>query len=331
MENRVTTLQIFAYLLRINKPRGHFSLYLTWPLTAEWPHEPLPSLQEYFLPQHIWFPSGQPLVSPLWILLPRISLLSTWNALQTLTSHLDLSSMSRAQKSHCLKLLHVEISHQTQHVQNRVLLVLTPVQLCGANPIWKSQPHPCLRPSPPYQHPFKKHALAQHHSKGFTSFPPHSHLLPELKSPPSLILSKARASIAGLSHPGGRWVWDHTPAWGTRWSQSPLLMTPLPCHGPSLWKVYKLHRFSTPATKRGCNFQSVEGKFSDLITLIILWHAATCQTEHSVYHTGSKSDYKTTKLPGIFIFFIPFHISIPSPLVSRDLAQLKVFQGTLIQ
>lgn len=167
-----------------------------------------------------------------------------------------------------------------------VLLVLSPVQLCGANPIWNSQPHPCLRPSPPYHPPFKEHALSQHHSKGFTCFHPHSHLLLELKSPPSLILTKARASTAGLSHPGGRWVWDHTPAWGTRWSQPPLLMTPLPCHGPSLWKVYKLHRFSILVTKPGCNFQSVEGKLSDLITLITLWHAATCQTENSVYHTG---------------------------------------------
>lgn len=286
MENGVTTLQIFAYLLCINKPRGHFSLYLTWPLTAEWPHEPLPSLQEYFLPQHIWFPSGQPLVSPLGILLHRTSLLSTWNAPQALTSHLDLSSMSRFKSPTALNFstwkCHIKLS-----TFKTVLLVLSPVQLCGANPIWKSQPHPCLRPSSPHHPPFQEHTLSQHHSKGFTSFHPHSHFLPELKSPPSLILSKARVSTAGLSHPGGGWVWGHTPAWGTRWSQPPLLMTPLPCHGPSLWKVYKLHhRFSTLVTKRGCNFQSVEGKCSDLITLIILWHAATCQTENSVYHTG---------------------------------------------
>lgn len=45
-----TTLHIFAHLLCINRPTEHFSSYITWPLTAQGPHEPHLWPQEQSLP-----------------------------------------------------------------------------------------------------------------------------------------------------------------------------------------------------------------------------------------------------------------------------------------
>lgn len=99
---------------------------------------------------------------------------------------------------------------------------------------------PDSAPPWPYHHLFKEQPLSQHYSKGFTSFHPYNHLLPQLKSPPSVTLSKARASIAGLSHPGGRWHLGPHTSLGHK-------VTPgaSPNDTPALPRVFSLERLQT--------------------------------------------------------------------------------------
>lgn len=178
-------------------------------------------------PQHFSSPSGQPLVSPLWILLYLIPLLSTGIHPKPLP-HTQVSLLSpRPRWPTALNEVlnfHLEISqaHSEQDPPG---------------------PHPCTTEwcesnlesstsslTPPLPHPTTISSKSKLYLLDITQRTPllpilHTHSLPQLRSPPSLTFRKVRVSTAGLRHPGRGGGLGPTGL-GHKGEPWPVLMTP---------------------------------------------------------------------------------------------------------
>lgn len=210
------------------------------------------------------------------------SLLSTRRWAPTLTSHSDLSSKPQAQMSHCPKHLHLEIlqAHQTQYIQNRILQVLTPAQLSYVSPVWKSQSPPWPSPSLPLLPSLQQASLTSS-----TSFK-RIHFFPSTLTTSVEVITLPHCRSQSFQ----RRMRPRTTHWpgacSSRWSQPLLLKT-----SSGLPWAFSLESLPTTSLLHTSDQTWMQllilwEKFSDLIMLIILCHAASPQTENSVRYKG---------------------------------------------
>lgn len=154
--------------------------------------------------------------------------------------------------AHCPKPLHLEISqaHQTAHSKLdppsphpcKTEICKFNLEVSASSLTW---PRPCLTIASSKSMPYLLHIIQRnsllsiHRITSYPSWSP-SPLSPWIKPefPPQLSVT-LEVDETGTT----RWC-------GHKVNTAPLLMTPPPpCHGPSLWKVYKVHPFSILVTK----------------------------------------------------------------------------------